>query len=431
MSFVLRDYQEQAVDAGTAFLKIPGAPGEGGHGLMVEPTGSGKSLVIANIVRRLNRPCIVFQPTKEILEQNLAKLGAYGFDPAVFSASAGTKDVGDRITLATIGSVAKVPDLFKHVRHVIVDECDLVNPKAGMYLDFLNALNGARVLGLTASPFRLTSDGYGGSQLKFLTRTRPRVFGEVVHIDQTRALFDAGWLAKPEYQRVSGFSRSEVKTNTTGADFDDDSLQRYYNKSGFADRLVRVVQRARAAGRKRILVFTSFVEQAQAAAFATGGVVLTGKTPPKERTRIIHDFRAGLIDAVFNVGVLVAGFDYPELDTVIMARPTLSLRIYYQQAGRLLRPFPGKIAWLIDMVDNYSLFGRIEDMVIEPGGVTGEKWQVWSKPPDGEHRALTNVYLGDKPKPGGRKWQRNEGYKKQSPYWSLPPDQRPWQSKPK
>ncbi len=429
MSFVLRDYQERAVEAGTAFMKVEGAPAAGGHGLMVEPMGAGKSLIIANIVRRLNRPCLVFQPSREILAQNLEKLGAYGFDPAVFSASMGSKAVGDRITLATVGSVAKTPELFNHVRHVLIDECDLVNPKAGMYVDFLESLKGVRVLGLTASPYRLTADGYGGSMLKFLTRTRPRVFGEVVHIDQQRDLFDAGWLVRPEYQRVSGFSRDEVKANTTGADFDEDSLKRYYNKSGFLDRLVRVVQRARKAGRKRILVFTSFIEQAEAAAAQAGGVVLTGKTPDKERARIVADFKAGIIDTVFNVGVLVAGFDYPELDTVIMARPTMSLRIYCQQAGRLVRLSPGKVAWLIDMVDNYSIFGRIEDMVIEPGGATGEKWQVWSRPPDGKHKPLTNVYLGDKPQPG--RWKRNEGYKKQSPYWSLPPELRPWQQKPK
>lgn len=426
MAYTLRTYQEKAVAAGLAFLRVPGPPKDGGHGLIVEPTGSGKSLVIANIVHHINRPCLVFQPSKEILEQNLIKLASYGYEPAVFSATVGSKVVGDRITLATIGSVADVPDLFEHVRHVLVDEADLVNPKTGMYADFLGRLAQARILGLTATPYRLSADGYGGSQLKFLTRTRPRVFGEVVHIDQTGPLMDAGFLARPDYQRVTGFDRNQIKHNTTGADFDDESLDRYYNKIGFADRLVRVVKRAQAVGRKRILVFTSRVSDAEACALETGGVVLTGKTPTKERRRIVEEFKSGAIQVVCNVGVLSVGFDYPELDTVVMARPTLSLRLYYQQIGRLVRPFPGKVPWLVDMVDNFSLFGRVEDMVIEPGGVSGEKWQVVSRPPGEKEKPLTNVYIGGKPPGGG---MRNAQYKKRSPYWALPSGHRPWQQK--
>ena len=99
MSFILRPYQEQAVDLGVKSLMASSVPG-----IEVLPVGSGKSLVIANIVKRLDGPCIVFQPSKEILEQNYAKLVAYGEYPSVFSASLGKKQVGD-ITLATIGSV--------------------------------------------------------------------------------------------------------------------------------------------------------------------------------------------------------------------------------------------------------------------------------------------------------------------------------------
>ena len=167
------------------------------------------------------------------------------------------------------------------------------------------------------------------------------------------------------------------------------------------------------------------------AAMETGSVCLHGKTPAKERARILADFTSGLIDCVFNVNVLTAGYDLPALDTVILGAPTLSLRRYYQQVGRVVRPFPGKTAWVIDMVDNYSVFGRVEDMVIEPGGASGEKWQIWSRPADGPHKPLTNVYVGPPPKGSQRaKWVRNPKHKRQSPYWKLPPDQRPWQRRP-
>jgi DNA repair protein RadD len=81
------------------------------NGLVVLPTGSGKSLVIADVVSRLDGPCVVFQPSKEILEQNFAKFVAYGYRPAIYSASVGQRRVG-QITLATIGSVRTKTELF-------------------------------------------------------------------------------------------------------------------------------------------------------------------------------------------------------------------------------------------------------------------------------------------------------------------------------
>ena len=71
-------------------------------------------------------------------------------------------------------------------------------------------------------------------------------------------------------------------------------------------------------------------------------------------------FKAGEIKVVANVGVLTTGFDYPELDTVIMARPTMSLSLYYQVIGRAIRPFPGKEPWFIDLCGNIKLSGRLK-----------------------------------------------------------------------
>ena len=101
--------------------------------VIVLPTGAGKSLVIANIAARIDGPLIVFQPSKEILEQNFAKLQSYGiFDCGVYSASVGRKDI-NRITFAMIGSVMKHMNFFRHFKHVLIDECHLVNPDKGMY----------------------------------------------------------------------------------------------------------------------------------------------------------------------------------------------------------------------------------------------------------------------------------------------------------
>ena len=172
MSYVLRDYQQKASDSAVSFFNNKAKKT---NAIMVLPTGSGKSLIIADIAARLDGHTLVFQPSKEILEQNFKKLCSYGvLDCSIYSASFNSKEI-NRITFATIGSVKNHPELFTHFKNIIVDECHLVNPKEGMYKDFFEAVK-CKVLGLTATPYRLSSSRDFGSMLKFITRTKPHVF---------------------------------------------------------------------------------------------------------------------------------------------------------------------------------------------------------------------------------------------------------------
>ncbi len=382
MVYTLRPYQQEAVEAAVAFLD--GAKKE--NAIEVLPTGSGKSLIIAEIVHRLKGPVFIFQPSKEILEQNLSKLESYGYRGCVYSTSTGRHEVGN-ITLATIGSVVNKADLFTNFPYVIVDECHRVSAKDGMYKTFLTELQnaGAKILGLTATPYRLASNSFG-SELRFLTRTRPKIFHEMIYFIQNRELFDAGYLAKMEYVTANGFDRDRLKVNSTGADYTDESVQRYYRALNFQDRIVSAVDREMET-RKNALVFTRFVQEAEyLVRNISGAAIVTGETPKKERERLIEGFKAGDIPVVCNVGVLTTGFDYPELETVIIARPTRSLGLFYQMAGRSFRPHPKKeYAKIIDMCGNFDVFGKIEDLEIIDTG--NKKWAVISK-----GKQLTNVY---------------------------------------
>jgi DNA repair protein RadD len=395
MPYTLRPYQQIAVDRSIEFLRRPPKKSKtkvADNGIVVLPTGSGKSLVIQAVVSGLDAPCLIFQPSKEILEQNLAKFRSYGFNPAVYSASMGRKQVGD-ITLATIGSVKRA-EYFQHAKYIIVDECHLVNPKAGMYRDFFDALEGIRILGMTASPYRLSADAYGESILKFLTRTRPKVFSEVVYYVQNGDLFRDGYLSKLKYYEIKGFDRAKLKTNSTGADYTDGSVQLHFREIGFEDKIVRVIERLLAIGRRGVLVFTRFVAESEyLVSQIPGAAIVTAETPKKERERILSEFRSGQIPVCCNVGCLTVGFDYPELDTVVLARPTMSLALHYQMIGRAVRPHPNKDhAMIIDMVGLVEQFGKVEDLTIRTGGKKGEKWYVASG-----NKPLSNVYFGDRP----------------------------------
>ena len=397
MKYELRQYQREASDAAVRFFADEGATG---NGMIILPTGAGKSLVIADIASRIDEPLIVLQPSKEILEQNYSKLKSYGVeDCSIFSASLNSKEI-DRITFATIGSVMNSLSDFDVFHKIIIDECHYVNPQGGQYKEFIEAVEGRRVIGLTATPYRLSQTvdpktiswrlPRYGSILKFLTRTRPRVFDRVLYYCQIRTLLDLGYLAKLRYFDLTAIELDNVKLNSTGADYDDKSLSNEFERVGFYNYTLEIIQRARrplnGSVRRGILVFVKFVEDAERMAEDLAGCceVVTGTTPKKQREAVLERFKTGETEVVVNVGVLTTGFDHPALDTIILARPTMSLALYYQMVGRAIRPYPGKDGWVIDLCGSVTKFGKVEDLTLckdERGG-----WIVTSN-----GKQLTNI----------------------------------------
>jgi DNA repair protein RadD len=358
--FAPRPYQQGAIDAAVNFFKSKRKQ----HGIEILPTGSGKSIVIANIAKELEGRTIVFQPSKEILEQNYAKFISYGFRASIYSASAGQKRI-DKVVFATIGSVASKHHLFKEFKNIIIDECHLVNPKGGMYHDFIHAIEDCKVLGLTATPYRLTN-GMDGAMLKFLTRVRPRIFSDVLYTVQNDVLFNGGYLAKLKYFPFDTINRKMLQLNSTGTDFTKASLDAYYKKIDFPQTTAHYADRL-LAKRKNLLIFCATIEDANKTKhlMSTPAVVLTGETEKRERERILFEFKSGKIRCIINVGVLTTGFDYPELEAVLIARSTMSLSLYYQMIGRGMRIHPKKEdCWIVDLGGNIKLFGKIETMQV-------------------------------------------------------------------
>lgn len=424
MIYKLRDYQQEASDAAIRFFRNTDSE----NGLLVLPTGAGKSLVIADIAHRLDGNVLVFQPSKEILQQNFAKLKSYGVeDCSIYSASFNSKEI-DRITFATIGSVKAHMEDFNHFRYIIVDECHGINPQGGMYKDFFDCAS-RKILGLTATPYRLSAslqyiDSNGrtvfrpkdeqGSMdfddrinsreitaenkciLKFLTRTRPRVFNKVIYQVPIQTLLQRGFLSKINYYDLTILPQEGLRRNSTGMDFDEKGLFEEYQRVNLQDYLVSVIKRLQnpksGIPRKGILVFTKFIEESEALCDSIPGcAMLCGETPKKERERIIEDFKSGKIKVLANVGVLTTGFDYPELDTVVMARPTMSLAMYYQIIGRAIRPHKDKdAAWFVDLCGNIKRFGKVEDLRLterKPGEY------IIQGIADNQYKQLTNCYF--------------------------------------
>lgn len=352
--YVLRDYQKEAVKKGVDHLLSGKKPG-----VIIVPSGGGKSLIIANIAKSLKGHTLLLQPTKEILQQNYDKLMSYNIniDVGIYSASFSKKDICT-ITFCTIGSVYKKPILFQHFEYIIIDECHVVsNDKTMMYNKFITSLGNKPLIGLTATPFRTAVNSYG-FQYRFLTRQNPRIFLEVIYFCQVDDLYKQGFLATCKYYRVNnGFDSTLIRLNSNGTDFLDSSIKKYYADVKFDNTLLDVVKRLVNVGRKSILVFTKFVEEAMTLSNDLGDIsrIVTGKTPKEERDTINNKFRNGDIKIIVNVGVYVVGVDFPELDTVVIGKPSRSLIFWYQAVCRGIRPFWSKQeTWIVDLCDNLN-----------------------------------------------------------------------------
>ena len=400
MRFQLRNYQQRASDAAVNYFTGKTK----GNGLLILPTGAGKSLVIADIASRIDEPLIVLQPNKEILEQNYNKLLSYDvFDCSIYSASLNRKEI-NRITFATIGSVMNHLHDFDEFHKIIIDECHMVNPVGGQYKEFIEAVEGRRVVGLTATPFRLgqTIDPKTinwkvhqyCSILKFITRTRPRIFDRVLYFCQVRELLDRGYLAQLRYFDMNKLEMENVELNSTGADYDEASLKEEMERVDFYEYTLGIINRVLhpkdGKPRNGILVFTKFVNDAERLTWDLDGIceMVSGTTPKKEREAILKRFKSGETKVVANVGVLTTGFDYPALDTIILARPTMSLALYYQMVGRAIRPYPGKVGWVIDLCGTVSKFGEVADLEVDQEGAN--KWIITGTK---EKKQLTNIIM--------------------------------------
>lgn len=366
-NYTLRPYQQAAADAALDAFKNSRT-----NGLIIIPTGGGKSWIIADIAKRLGQPLLIFCPSKELVLQDYQKMCL--IDPSiasVFSASVGVKEIS-QITFATIGTAIHQLHSFDHFRYILVDESHLINAKGGQYEQFIHARPDRQVIGLTATPYRLTSSLYG-SMLKFLTRTRPRIFDSVIYYVQVADLLKQGYLAPLQYFDLTAIDLSRLRPNSSGADFDEQSLLAEYDRTKFYDRLavttLRVLRPKDGSTRNGVLVFTRFTREADhlvqiLQSEGISAAAVSAQTPKKERDSIVAGFKNGKIKVVANVGVLQTGFDHPALDTIILARPTKSLAWFYQAVGRAIRPYPDKHGWVIDLAGSYRQFGPVSDLQI-------------------------------------------------------------------
>ena len=413
--FTLRKYQKDAVDAVIRDMQLDG------NSLCILPPGAGKSLVIAEVANRLNKRILILAPSKEIIEQNSNKMRNYvpHYEIGIYSASMKSKQIR-KFTFATIGSVYKKPEFFKHFDVVLIDECDLMNPKneQGMFTSFLNEIGCKKVFGFTATPYRnmvaYSKNKYGGFEsaltLKLINRIKPDFWKRIIFNINNKELFDAGFLCPLKYYDRSQFDHKQMPMNKSRTDFDTDKFAQ--NLATFRPSIIDLIKRA-SSKRKSVLVFcNSVAEAADYSRQVPNAVYVSGKTPKDERDRIIREFRQGYIKVVFNMNCLTVGFDHPELDCIFMLRPTRSLRLYYQMLGRGIRIADGKTECIVvDFTSNVKNLGRIETVWLGKEKRMFDRYAQWylrTEAGDWHGKQLYVMELQSKPKTTELEYQEME-----------------------
>lgn len=294
---------------------------------------------MAEIARRAtanNNRVLFTVHRKEVLEQAINTFKDQGVNPNL-------------LTAGMVQTLTRRVEKLPIPRVILVDEAHHALAKS--YQRILNKFPKAIVLLFTATPHRT-----GHAQLDQIADDI--IVGQSIH-----ELTDKGFLAPFKYfQPPNGFNNKLLKRGSTG-DFTNESMQKAMSTKIFGH---IVKQYKRIAPGMQAVVYTYSVDSAHkiATEFNEAGISareVDGTTPQQLRDLIVDKFRSQKIQILVNVNLFTEGVDLPNVDCVIMARPTASLALYLQFSMRCLNPRPGKTAIIIDHANNFKQFGYPDD----------------------------------------------------------------------
>ena len=325
------------------------------------PTGTGKTKLFVSIARdlfdwgaaRKTAVKILFLAHRiELIDQIDDTLGIkYNLAHAQIAANA-KEQKNYALQIGSVQTLIRRLDRWvdKDFDVIIIDEAHHV--KADSYKKILRAFPRAKVLGVTATPYRMSHESF-----------RPE-FDELITSAPVAKFIKDKWLCDYEYYSIRPESRIQMDINSISrfaldGDFLDEASAAIMDKDEIRAGIVSSYERY-AKGKKGIIytitkahnlhVCNQFVQKGYKA------VAIDDTTPAETRKQYVEDFKKGKIEIICNVNIFSEGFDCPDLEFIQLARPTKSLSMYLQQVGRGLRPAPGKDKLII--IDNVGLYNR-------------------------------------------------------------------------
>jgi DNA repair protein RadD len=326
--------------------------------MLVAPTGSGKTVIGADIVRekaRALKPVMVLAHRREIIVQTGRKLYAakipYGVIQAGFQARP--------LEPVQVASIQTLWTRAMHRESMDLPAADLLwideahHCPARTYRKIIDAYPDAVLLGTTATPCRGDGRGLGG------------IFDELIECPQVADLIEQGFLVKTRvYAPVNPDLRG---VETRKGDYVENQLDERMNTAVLVGDIVSHWHKF--GERRKTVAFAVSVGHSLHIRdeFVKSGVRaehIDGSTPKAERDASLARLETGEIELVSNCMVLTEGWDMPCCGCIILARPTRKMGLYRQMVGRVLRPDDGKSdAIVLDHSGATFRHGFVEDHV--------------------------------------------------------------------
>lgn len=322
------------------------------------PTGTGKTRLFVSLINDLHKNdvtvrILIVTHRRELVEQTSRTLSSYYHLPHGIVGS--KHDDDNTILIASIQKLSRMKEL-PSIDYIIIDEAH--HCLAPSYKKLIARYPSARILGVTATPCRLKAASFKD------------IFNTLLLSPPVRRFINAGYLADYRLFTISDRCASISKVNRltkfgSDGDYKVQDLQGIVNVDSEIEQLYTYYKEY-ANGRQGIIYAVSLDHAVRIAAlFNAKGiptVSLDCNTPAAERDRLVNAFRSGnSLKIMVNVELFTEGFDCPDIEFVMLARPTRSLSMYLQQVGRALRPSSnGSKVIILDAAGLYNRFGLPE-----------------------------------------------------------------------
>ena len=326
LMFKLFDYQLDLIDRARKQIADKNV-------MIVSPPGSGKSVVISEIIKRATEKggkVLFLVHRKELIEQITESLIRHEVNLS-------------HVDLLTVGKAKNRLSVIQKPTLIITDEGH--HGKASTYQAIYNYFEDVPRLGFTATPWRMNGSGFTDT------------YDVMVEGKSVQWLIDNQRLANCRYYSLLSIDTSKLKTRN--GEYTSQSIDEAFGKAIYGN--VVKEYRQHADGQKAIL-YAHSIEASRSFSdeFNQAGIVsvhVDSKTPKIEREHIMQAFRDGEIQVLCNVDLISEGFDVPDCTVTILCRPTKSLVLYLQQSMRSMRYQPNKKAIILDHVGNYKIHG--------------------------------------------------------------------------
>ena len=325
------------------------------------PTGTGKTRLFASILKDIFMNSMYYGNVKrvlvmahrtELVNQIRCELSRYDLEHGIIQS--GTEEKKEYlIQVASVQTLSRRIHEWYHMAFdfIVVDEAHHIT--ALSYQKIIEAFPNAKLLGVTATPYRLDGEGFHGYIEKLIVSPGVKEF------------IDRGYLSNYEYYSVPGSNHILQELDNIGhlvhGDYAESELSRICDKAEIRAQVVATYL-TYAKDKKGIVYTINRMHNIHLCDdYTSHGVVAVAidcETPSRKRREYLDAFKRGEIQVICNVNLFSEGFDCPDIEFVQLARPTMSLAIYLQQIGRGLRISPTKDkAIFLDNVGLYNRFG--------------------------------------------------------------------------